>query len=79
MINKPISSFARRIARRLRDEQLKLIAEVLPLHKFKAHETYPTFQKVNLEIGFGNGEFTHNIAKENPHELAIFKWCCLAA
>lgn len=67
-----IPSFARRIARPLRDAQKNLLSSLLP--EIQIDETFlipDGFEKTILEIGFGNGEFITANAIQNPQDLYI--------
>jgi tRNA (guanine-N7-)-methyltransferase len=71
----PIKTFSRRISRSLRDGQKQLLDEFFPTVKidadtdfFKLRESY---ESIVLEIGFGNGDFTAQVARANEANLYI--------
>jgi tRNA (guanine-N7-)-methyltransferase len=61
-------SFARRISRALRDTQKRLLKDHLGNYEYREKHSY---EKVMLEIGFGNGEHLEYFAQNNPHVLCI--------
>lgn len=67
-----IPSFARRIARPLRDAQKRLLDKYLPKLDVTEKFIIPNgFENAVLEIGFGNGEFLAANAEANPNTLFI--------
>lgn len=67
-----IPSFARRIARPLRDAQKKLLDKYLPALDVTEKFNIPAeFKNVVLEIGFGNGEFLAANAESSPTTLFV--------
>lgn len=75
METREIKTFSRRLARALRDGQVELIDEFLPKVQVGAATDFAVlkdvYDKVILEIGFGNGDFTAHIAKANLKNLYI--------
>lgn len=75
MKDRLITSFARRIARPLSENQKILLETFLPTIKVKdagdTVEKSKNFKTTSLEIGFGNGEFILNYARKNPENLCI--------
>ena len=61
--NKPLRSFGRLKARKLRGKPQALMDEVLPQITFKE---LPAGKEIWLEIGFGGGEHLAHQAKNNP-------------
>lgn len=72
---KPISTFARRVGRALRDSQKALLADYLPTVAVNQSTNFQLLKEkhkeVVLEIGFGNGEYLLDCAKKNPENLYI--------
>ncbi|MDF3047754.1 MAG: hypothetical protein K0R73_872 [Candidatus Midichloriaceae bacterium] len=75
-MDKPaIKTFSRRISRSLRDGQKQLLDEFFPTVKIDADTNFSKlredYENIILEIGFGNGDFTAQVARANPANLYI--------
>lgn len=64
------ASFARRLGRSLSPRQQQLLQTYMPALQAN-HSALPTITKINVEIGFGNGEHIFQRALEAPNELFI--------
>ena len=71
-----IRSFGRIKSRKLSQRKNKILEELCPKYKitqdkFLEYIKINKFNKINLEIGFGHGNFLFKQSKQNPSELFI--------
>jgi tRNA (guanine-N7-)-methyltransferase len=72
--NYKIASFTKRGTRKLSSRKKFLHNEILPkyaINDLAIKKILLAKKKVNLEIGFGSGEFLFSLAKANPNEIFI--------
>ncbi|MFT4718262.1 MAG: tRNA (guanine-N7-)-methyltransferase [Rickettsiales bacterium] len=68
-----IRSFGRIKSRKLGQNRVDLFNNILPKYQFEVDNLIKNnkFSKINLEIGFGSGDFLFENAKNNPDQLFI--------
>ncbi len=68
-----IRSFGRIKSRKLGQNRVDLFNNILPKFQFEIDNLIKNnkFSKINLEIGFGSGDFLFENAKNNPDQLFI--------
>jgi tRNA (guanine-N7-)-methyltransferase len=68
-----IRSFGRVRSRKLGENKIALFENILPKYQLNLEEITQNnnFTKINLEIGFGSGDFMFQNAKNNPDQLFI--------
>lgn len=75
MITDKIKTFARRLARPLRDNPQERYNRIFPTIDAKqitdVNSFVKQYEKVTFEIGFGDGIFTANYAANNPDEIIL--------
>ena len=67
-----IRSFGRVKSRKLSQNKLGLFDNILPKYQLDLDQLNKNkFSKINLEIGFGSGDFLFENARNNPEQLFI--------
>ena len=72
--SKNIRSFGRIKSRKLSSSKNNRLINLYPkyqLNKASYNKISPKYKKINIEIGFGDGDFIYNMAKNNSQELFI--------